>query len=269
MFYLRRRLRVGLGLQQTAKNCLRSLWCEKKQHFSRFPKSHLLGRGPPIYLALMHFRTCISKLCALQTAFLSSGCLWYWFREARPRLQDNGVTRVFGMQEGFWSWLSGVTDNSLYPVMFMSYLDAMVPGLDVGWRRTVFLFIVSIALAYLNYRYTDYLLLAFFLPILSAKIMDWMRYAILCKRLVASGNTVLQSQSYAVMNDWFILAFQNIASHASKILDRSSQSVLLQGSVHRWQSGSIYDPFHHSSLHYHGLRSYSKDSAIQLGSLWR
>ena len=68
----------------------------------------------------------------------------------RPEVLD-----VFGslLQEGFWSWLSGVTDNSLYPVMFMSYLEIVVPGLDAGWRRTVILFIVSVALAFLNYRY--------------------------------------------------------------------------------------------------------------------
>ena len=39
------------------------------------------------------------------------------------------------MQEGFFSWLSGVTDNSVYPVMFLTYLDAILPGLDRGWRR--------------------------------------------------------------------------------------------------------------------------------------
>lgn len=42
------------------------------------------------------------------------------------------VTAAFGpfwgFQEGWWSWLSGVTDNSVYPVLFLSYLDAVVPG---------------------------------------------------------------------------------------------------------------------------------------------
>lgn len=32
--------------------------------------------------------------------------------------------------------LSGVTDNSLYPVMFMSYLDVLVPGIKDSWYRT-------------------------------------------------------------------------------------------------------------------------------------
>ena len=42
------------------------------------------------------------------------------------------VTAAFGpfwgFQEGWWSWLSGVTDNSVYPVLFLSYLDAVFPG---------------------------------------------------------------------------------------------------------------------------------------------
>ena len=42
------------------------------------------------------------------------------------------VTAAFGpfwgFQEGWWSWLSGVTDNSVYPVLFLTYLDAVLPG---------------------------------------------------------------------------------------------------------------------------------------------
>ena len=37
--------------------------------------------------------------------------------------------------------------------MFMSYLDIVIPNLDNGWRRYLILFVVSIALAYLNYRF--------------------------------------------------------------------------------------------------------------------
>ena len=29
-----------------------------------------------------------------------------------------------------------MTDNSLYPVMFMSYLDVLVPALKDSWQRT-------------------------------------------------------------------------------------------------------------------------------------
>ncbi|EIE19872.1 amino acid transporter [Coccomyxa subellipsoidea C-169] len=74
--------------------------------------------------------------------------------------EDSGyvawVTAAFGpfwgFQEGWWSWLSGVTDNSVYPVLFLSYLDAVVPGLLQGWSRPCSLFAVSILLSYLNYR---------------------------------------------------------------------------------------------------------------------
>ncbi|KAK9812978.1 hypothetical protein WJX72_006764 [[Myrmecia] bisecta] len=66
------------------------------------------------------------------------------------------VTAAFGpfwgFQEGFWSWVSGVTDNSLYPVMFMSYLEAIIPALADGWQRRLLLFGVSITLSYVNYR---------------------------------------------------------------------------------------------------------------------
>jgi hypothetical protein len=36
--------------------------------------------------------------------------------------------------------------------MFMSYLDIVLPHLDNGWRRYLILLVVSLALAYLNYR---------------------------------------------------------------------------------------------------------------------
>ena len=55
-------------------------------------------------------------------------------------------------QEGFWSWLSGVTDNSVYPVMFLTYLDTILPGLDSGMWRYTLLALASLLLAYLNYR---------------------------------------------------------------------------------------------------------------------
>jgi hypothetical protein len=38
-------------------------------------------------------------------------------------------------QEGFWSWLSGVTDNSIYPVMLADNLRLFFPALNGGWPR--------------------------------------------------------------------------------------------------------------------------------------
>ncbi len=49
------------------------------------------------------------------------------------------VTAAFGpfwgFQEGFWKWISGVTDNAVYPVMFLSYLQQVVPVLESGLPR--------------------------------------------------------------------------------------------------------------------------------------
>ena len=33
----------------------------------------------------------------------------------------------FGFLEGLFSWISGVTDNAIYPVMFLTYIDAAWP----------------------------------------------------------------------------------------------------------------------------------------------
>lgn len=49
-------------------------------------------------------------------------------------------------QEGFWSWVAGVTDNSIYPVLFASYLEIAMPNLVTGWRRTLLCMAISIAL---------------------------------------------------------------------------------------------------------------------------
>jgi amino acid transporter len=41
----------------------------------------------------------------------------------------------WGFQEGWWSWLSGVTDNSIYPVMLADNLRLFFPALGSGWQR--------------------------------------------------------------------------------------------------------------------------------------
>lgn len=45
------------------------------------------------------------------------------------------VTEAFGpfwgFLEGLFSWISGVTDNAIYPVMFLTYLDAAWPGANL------------------------------------------------------------------------------------------------------------------------------------------
>mmetsp|Transcript_4868 Transcript_4868/g.13997 ORF Transcript_4868/g.13997 Transcript_4868/m.13997 type:complete len:580 (+) Transcript_4868:264-2003(+) len=110
-----------------------------------------VSAGGPL-LALIGF-LCLPLLWSIPEALVTAE-----LATAFP--EDSGyvawVTAAFGpywgFQEGFWSWLSGVTDNSLYPVMFMSYLDVLVPVLKGSWERTVLLFAVSLALSYLNYR---------------------------------------------------------------------------------------------------------------------
>ncbi|EFJ45190.1 amino acid carrier 4, partial [Volvox carteri f. nagariensis] len=66
------------------------------------------------------------------------------------------VTAAFGpfwgFQEGLWSWMSGVTDNSLYPVMLAANLEVFFPQLAHGWPKYVFLVGMSLLLSGLNFR---------------------------------------------------------------------------------------------------------------------
>ncbi|GIL60391.1 hypothetical protein Vafri_14994 [Volvox africanus] len=66
------------------------------------------------------------------------------------------VTAAFGpfwgFQEGLWSWISGVTDNSLYPVMLAANLEIFFPQLAEGWPKYTFLVGMSLLLSGLNYR---------------------------------------------------------------------------------------------------------------------
>jgi amino acid transporter len=53
-----------------------------------------------------------------------------------PALRSHTSDMACGLQEGLWSWLSGVTDNSLYPVMLAANLSLFFPVLgEVGWQR--------------------------------------------------------------------------------------------------------------------------------------
>ncbi|KAJ9529358.1 hypothetical protein QJQ45_013786 [Haematococcus lacustris] len=67
------------------------------------------------------------------------------------------VTAAFGpywgFLEGLWSWLSGVTDNSLYPVMLAANLQLFFPVLgEEGPTRSIFVVGLCLALSYFNYR---------------------------------------------------------------------------------------------------------------------
>ena len=39
----------------------------------------------------------------------------------------------FGFLEGLFSWVSGVTDNTVYPIMLLSYVELFVPALSSWW----------------------------------------------------------------------------------------------------------------------------------------
>ncbi len=69
------------------------------------------------------------------------------------------VTAAFGPRwgflEGFFKWLSGVTDNALYPVIFFTYLEQVAPWMFAGsgWVfRGVMIVATNVGLSYLNYR---------------------------------------------------------------------------------------------------------------------
>lgn len=67
------------------------------------------------------------------------------------------VEFAFGKQLGFLSgylgWVSGATDNAIYPVLFLDYVvQAFSIGQDIGpWTRWLLLTICSCSLAYINW----------------------------------------------------------------------------------------------------------------------
>lgn len=59
----------------------------------------------------------------------------------------------------YLSWISGVTDNALYPVLIVDYLLQMIGALqgleERGFERMITLFGITALLTYLNYRGLD------------------------------------------------------------------------------------------------------------------
>jgi len=66
------------------------------------------------------------------------------------------VTEAFGpfwgFLEGLFSWISGVTDNAIYPVMFLTYLDTAWPAADLMSHKRTFLVGISSVLTLMNWR---------------------------------------------------------------------------------------------------------------------
>ncbi len=64
----------------------------------------------------------LPRLCALGSGYVA------WVTAA--------FGPFWGFQEGMWSWMSGVVDNSLYPAMLAANLQLFIPVLGVeGWPR--------------------------------------------------------------------------------------------------------------------------------------
>ncbi|KAD3641570.1 hypothetical protein E3N88_30794 [Mikania micrantha] len=61
----------------------------------------------------------------------------------------------WGFQQGWMKWLSGVIDNTLYPVLFLDYLQRGNPVFADGYPRVLFLLaltVAAVALTYMNFR---------------------------------------------------------------------------------------------------------------------
>ncbi|CAK9216526.1 unnamed protein product [Sphagnum troendelagicum] len=80
----------------------------------------------------------------LATAFPDNGGYVLWISAAFGPL--------WGFQEGWWKWISGVTDNALYPVLFLDYLKRALPVFGDGVFRLIALLVITFSLTYLNYR---------------------------------------------------------------------------------------------------------------------
>ncbi|CAI5998025.1 unnamed protein product [Closterium sp. NIES-64] len=80
----------------------------------------------------------------LGTAFPENGGYVVWVSAA--------FGPFWGFQEGWWKWLSGVIDNSLYPLLFLDYLKRELPVFGGGLPRMAALLAMTLVLTYVNYR---------------------------------------------------------------------------------------------------------------------
>lgn len=66
------------------------------------------------------------------------------------------VTEAFGpfvgFQEGVWSWVSGIADGAIYPVLLLDYMAQIWHPLGEGVLRHVLIILIATGLAYINYR---------------------------------------------------------------------------------------------------------------------
>eukprot|EP00892_Ulva_mutabilis_P001477 jgi/Ulvmu1/1132/UM107_0005.1 len=87
-------------------------------------------------------------ICAeLATAFPENSGYVMWVESA--------FGPFFGFLEGLFSWVSGVTDNTLYPIMFVKYLEIFIPGLVGHWTSKISALVIALAMTGLNYSGLD------------------------------------------------------------------------------------------------------------------
>ncbi|KAH9753713.1 putative polyamine transporter [Citrus sinensis] len=58
----------------------------------------------------------------------------------------------WGFEQVWMKWLSGVTDNALYPVLFLDYLKSGIPALGDGLPRAFAALALTFVLTFMNYR---------------------------------------------------------------------------------------------------------------------
>lgn len=105
------------------------------------------------------FIFCIPE--ALVTAELGSS-----FRHASGGVAwvEEAFGESMGFLCGYLSWISGATDNAVYPVLFLEYVGSVLRKSDddegntsilTGWPRFGYVAAITVILAYLNYRGLD------------------------------------------------------------------------------------------------------------------
>ena len=76
---------------------------------------------------------------------------------------EEAYGKWWAFQKGWLSWLSGVSDNALYPILFLDCLLELMTSSDgtspldndTGYIRWAFIITITICLTYLNYRGLD------------------------------------------------------------------------------------------------------------------
>ena len=80
----------------------------------------------------------------LSTMFPGNGGYVFW------------TTAAFGSRlgflQGFWSWLSNVTNIAVYPHLLLEYLSAEFPVMSTPLYSTLFLTTFTLSMSYVNYR---------------------------------------------------------------------------------------------------------------------